>query len=183
MLYTRKGDKGTTKAFDTKPGVRISKASARTEALGSLDEVNSLSGLVKIKIAALSTQMPHLAPSDIEKIQNWLFVVQAEVAGAPKTMSSENILELESMIDKIEKELPPIKSFLISGGTELTALCDFARTLARKAERRVVAGMESQEFSVGEHSLAFLNRLSSYLYVCARYANHVSGVEERGPGY
>jgi cob(I)alamin adenosyltransferase len=90
---------------------------------------------------------------------------------------------MESMIDVIEKELPPIKTFFISGGTELAALFDISRTLARKAERRVVGGAESGEFKIDVATLAFLNRLSSFFYALARLTNHKSGKEEVPPSY
>jgi cob(I)alamin adenosyltransferase len=90
---------------------------------------------------------------------------------------------MESMIDAIEKELPPIKTFFISGGTELAVLFDISRTLARKAERRVVAGMEAGEFKIDVATLAFLNRLSSLFYALARLTNHKSGITERPPTY
>jgi cob(I)alamin adenosyltransferase len=90
---------------------------------------------------------------------------------------------MEAWIDWIEKELPPIKTFFISGGTELAALLDVSRTLARKAERRAVAGIEAREFKLDPATLAFLNRLSSLLYALARLSNHKSGITEVPPTY
>ena len=130
MLYTRKGDNGTTKAFDSKPGQRKSKSSCQTEALGALDELNSFLGLVKIKSASISSSGSKLkhdksamnswkildkSPAEIVAwIQNSLFTVQAEVAGAGKRVGQNKVLEMERMIDSIEHELPPIKTFFIS---------------------------------------------------------------------
>ena len=83
----------------------------------------------------------------------------------------------------IEKELPPIKTFFISGGTELAAMFDIARTISRRAERRVVGVVEEEDRKVGEFTKAYLNRLSSLLYALARKANFRAGVTEEGPDY
>jgi ATP:cob(I)alamin adenosyltransferase len=119
----------------------------------------------------------------IHEIQKNLFIIQAEVAGADKTISESKVKELENIVDSIEKVLPPIKSFLISGGTELTAVFDFSRTLARRAERRVVQVFEESIVKVGSNTLAYLNRLSSLLYALARYSNWKSGIIEDKPDY
>lgn len=184
MLYTRKGDGGTTKTFDAQPGQRISKSSCNTESLGALDEVNSFLGLCKVQSHATRYTL-HAKPfADIVgEVQQNLFIVQAELAGAPKTMAEEKIKELEVLIDSVEKELPPIKTFFVSGGTELAVLFDIARTLVRKAERRVVGLHESGERKIGEQTLAYLNRLSSLMYALARLSNHLAGIKEESPHY
>lgn len=182
MLYTRKGDQGTTGTFGTKE--RMSKSSSRAEALGSLDEANSFLGMCKVKAAASGFS---IAEKTFEEIVHWvqsnLFIVQAELAGADKRIEAEKVQEIERLIDVAEKELPPISSFFISGGTELASLFDVARTLARRAERRVVAAHESKEREITPHTLAFLNRLSSLLYALARLTNHKSGIVEQSPDY
>ena len=91
--------------------------------------------------------------------------------------------EVEKLVDAIEKELPLIKTFFISGGTELAALFDVARTLARRAERRVVAVKEESKARIGADTLAYLNRLSSLLYALARLSNHLAGISEEPPTY
>jgi len=182
MLYTRKGDKGTTKTFGCDQ--RISKSSAIAEALGTLDEINSFLGLAKVKAHLTQLQFNSAKIGDmIHEVQKNLFIIQAEVAGADKTIIEQKIKDLESIIDLIERELPPIKSFLISGGTELTAVFDFSRTLARRAERRVVQVFEEGIVKVGSNTLAYLNRLSSLLYALARYSNWKSGIIEDKPDY
>jgi len=182
MLYTRKGDKGTTKTFGCDQ--RISKSSAIAEALGTLDEINSFLGLAKVKAHSVLLQFNSAKIGDmIHEVQKNLFIIQAEVAGADKTIIEQKIKDLESIIDLIERELPPIKSFLISGGTELTAVFDFSRTLARRAERRVVQVFEEGIVKVGSNTLAYLNRLSSLLYALARYSNWKSGIIEDKPDY
>lgn len=184
MLYTRKGDSGTTKDFKSGPGERKSKSSCQTEALGALDELNSFLGLAKVKSAGLSWTVNGKTLADIVVwTQNALFSVQAEVASADKRVGQGKVLEMEGWIDSIERDLPPIKTFFISGGTELAALFDVSRTLARKAERRSVAGAEAGEFKLDSATLAFLNRLSSLLYALARFANHQAGIKEQTPDY
>ncbi len=184
MLYTRKGDSGTTKVFDSKSGERISKSSCQTESLGALDELNSFLGLVKVKSSGIKWSVNEKKIDDIVNwVQNCLFIIQAEVAGSDKKINGDKINEMELLVDLIEKEMPPIKTFFISGGTELTALMDISRTLARKAERRVIEASEKGSVSVGGPTLAFLNRLSSLLYALARFINFKTGVHEEAPWY
>lgn len=175
MLYTRKGDKGMTGTFGCDQ--KISKSSIIAEALGTLDEVNSFLGVCKVLSEDLKTK------ELINEVQQNLFIIQAEVAGADKTINEEKVKDVEEIVDGIEKELPPIKTFFVSGGTELASSFDFARTLARRAERRVIAVVEEGEVKVGEQTLAYLNRLSSLLYALARHANYKAGVSEKAPDY
>lgn len=189
MLYTRKGDSGTTKAFNSKPGQRISKSSCQTEALGALDELNSFVGLLKVKLsdvlwtANISVDSAKSPVEIIQWVQECLFIIQAEVAGADKKIGQDKVDRIEFTVDWVEKEMPPIKTFFISGGTEIATLFDISRTLARKAERRVIAGIENGEVVVGQVTLAFLNRLSSLFYALARLSNHKSGIKESAPTY
>lgn len=180
MLYTRKGDKGNTYAFGCNQ--RFSKNSALTEALGSLDEINSLLGICKIKAIGFDFKINNQNIGEIiEQIQQNLFIVQANVAGADKKISQEKISDLEKMIDDIEKQLPPIKSFFIPGGTELSAYLDYTRAIIRKTERRVVALSESKP--IDTEILSYLNRLSSLFYALARFVNLKSNIEEKSPLY
>ena len=182
MLYTRKGDGGTTKTFGCDQ--RISKSSAIAEALGSLDEVNSFLGLCKVRAASHEYSVAGKSFGDIVHwLQSNLFIVQAELAGADKKIQEAKVKEVERIVDVIEKELPPITTFFISGGSELAALFDVARTQARRAERRVVAVSDEGSRTLSPHTLAFLNRLSSILYALARLSNHKSGITEQSPDY
>ncbi|KKR79489.1 MAG: ATP/cobalamin adenosyltransferase [Candidatus Nomurabacteria bacterium GW2011_GWA2_40_9] len=191
MLYTRKGDNGTTKTFGCDQ--RISKSSAIAEALGSLDEINSFLGLVKIKSIGVifHLEIGEIILADIiNRIQQDLFIVQAELAGADKKIDEQKVEWLEGIIDGIEKKLPPIKTFFVSGGTELATLCDISRTIARRAERRVVGVSEEIELnkdetkkSINKNTLAYLNRLSSILYAFARMVNLNDGITEETPKY
>ncbi|MHB8652113.1 MAG: cob(I)yrinic acid a,c-diamide adenosyltransferase [Minisyncoccota bacterium] len=182
MLYTRKGDGGDTGTFGCNQ--RMSKSSAVAEALGTLDEINSFLGVCKMKEQEKLVQVNGESfEAILHNVQQNLFTVQAEVAGADKHITDEKVKDVEAIIADIEKELPPIKTFFVSGGTELAASLDFARTLARRAERRVVAVAEEGSVVISAPTRAFLNRLSSLLYAMARLANHVSGVKEEPPTY
>ena len=184
MLYTRKGDKGDTSAFGCNQ--RFSKNSALAEALGSVDEINSLLGLCKTKAGDFEIEIENKKirlDEIVEQIQQDLFIIQAALAGADKKITQEKISEIEKIIDEIEKQLPPVKSFFISGGAEQSAFFDYARTIARRAERRVVALSESENNKVAPEVLVYLNRLSSILYALARISNVKSGLEEKGPSY
>lgn len=180
MLYTRKGDDGTTSFFDSQE--RAVKNSVRAEALGALDEINSLLGLCKVKTNGLQINNESFEKI-LEELQQGLFIMQANVAGAPKNMPAERIQKMEEIINTLEKEMPPITTFFVPGGTELAALFDFARTIARRAERRVLAFTNTEQKTLPAECLQFLNRLSSLLYVFARYTNFKTGIVEEKPTY
>ena len=186
MLYTRKGDNGTTKTFGCDQ--RISKSSTVAEALGSLDEVNSYLGFARAKSkdrkATFKIENEEIKFSEVLlEIQQNLFIVQAEIAGSTLAINLEKIKQVEKLVDAIEKVLPPIKSFFLSGATLLGAIFDVARTLARRAERRVVAVKEEGKVAVSAETMTYLNRLSSLLYALARIASHVEGEAEIKPEY
>lgn len=171
MLYTGKGDDGTTQFFGCDQ--RFSKSSAIAEALGALDELNSFLGVCK-----------NLAFKDIlAEAQQDLFVIQAETAGADKHIGDDRTGWLETKIAAINEELPPIQSFIVPGGTEAAAQLDFARTISRRAERRIVAVREEGIVKISDATLKYLNRLSSLLYALARLANVKAGIEEEKPHY
>ncbi len=183
-LFTGKGDNGTTKTY--RCDQRISKSSAIAEALGSMDEINSFLGLCKMKSEKEDLDFDEGGPSFseiIHGIQQTLFSIQAELAGFPKKIEEDKVKELEKIINGIETQLPPIKTFFISGGTELAAMFDFARTLARRAERRVVGVKDEGKVTLGAPTLAYMNRLSSVLYALARLSNHKADIAEESPSY
>jgi len=185
MLYTGKGDDGTTKTFGCDQ--RISKSSAIAEALGSLDEINSFLGICKVKAENYTGELYVVEDRKISEIihniQQTLFIIQAELAGADKKITERKVLEIETLIGEIEKILPPIKTFFISGGTELGATFDVARTIARRAERRVVQVAEEGKIEIGQNTKKYMNRLSSILYALARLSNHLGGINEESPSY
>lgn len=177
MLYTGKGDGGTTKVFGCDQQ-RISKSSELPEALGSLDELNVFLGFVKMRAAGESRIQEML-----RDVQETLFIIQAEVAGADKHVPEHAVQNVEDIVNEIEKEIPPLKGFSIAGGTELSALLDVARTLARRAERRLVAVVDAGLRELPPSTKAYMNRLSSLLFALARLANHLAGVPEENPKY
>ncbi len=191
MLYTGKGDNGTTKLFNTPSGVRISKSSLVFEALGTIDELNSFLGIVKVYSAQSGHGVGDISFEKIvHNVQENLFIVQAELAGSEMSITENIVSDVENLIANIENNLPPITTFFISGGTLLGAHFDTARTIARRAERRVVAVHEEgsnvgdeEGKTINANTLAYLNRLSSLLYALARYSNHLAGITETAPKY
>lgn len=184
MLYTRKGDNGTTKTFGCDQ--RISKSSSVAEALGTLDEINSFLGLIRAKAKGDSFKIDNKEIKYSElilEVQQSLFIIQAEVAGSTLSITSDKTTNIENIVDGIEKILPPIKSFFIAGSTELGATFDFARTLVRRAERRVVEVKEEELVLVTKETMSYLNRLSSLFYALARISSYIEGVEEIKPDY
>ncbi len=177
MLYTGKGDGGTTTAFGCDQQ-RISKSSELPEALGAIDELNAFLGFVKVRAAGEERVARALGEA-----QETLFVAQAEIAGADKKVDEGAVQRIETLINSIEKELPPLKGFSIAGGTELSALLDVARTVARRAERRLIAASEAGVCPLSLGTKAYMNRLSSLLFALARLANHLAGVAEENPRY
>lgn len=176
-LFTGKGDKGTTTAFGCNQQ-RISKSSELPEALGALDELNAFLGFVKMR----SAKEPRIR-SVLHEAQETLFIIQAEVAGADKKVKEDAVKHIEKLVNEIEKEISPLKGFSIAGGTELSALLDVARTLSRRAERRVIAVKELNLRDLTDETMAYMNRLSSLLFALARLANHLAGVKEENPRY
>ena len=144
-------------------------------------------GILKAKLAERNITLfsvgPERAADIIQEMQENLFIIQAEVAGADKTVGEEKIREVEDLIAGIEKEIPPITSFVIPGVSIESAEIDFARTLVRKAERRVVAVNLEGFIKVSDNTLAYLNRLSSLLFALARLSAHKSGINESAPTY
>ena len=188
MLYTRKGDNGTTKLFSCPKDVRLSKGDAVFTALGTIDELNSSLGLAR----AVARRTPCRLLMEgkkvsyeviIETLQDYLFIIQAELGGSPMHVTKVHVDYLENVLKDIDDVIPPIHSFSLPGGSELGGHLDLARTIDRRAERMVVKLCESGEYCVSPESLQFLNRLSSALYGLARFANYYLGEMEKAPQY
>ncbi|MBI4079938.1 cob(I)yrinic acid a,c-diamide adenosyltransferase [Candidatus Kaiserbacteria bacterium] len=182
-LFTGKGDKGTTKLFDTPSGQRISKSSPIFECLGQLDELNTIIGWCKVACPDDFMVVGCAGKDLLHEVQDYLFTIQAEAAGAQKSVPQASVEVVSARINEIEKELPEIKSFLVPGGTEFSARLDIARAISRRAERRLVTLHESGERNISESSRAYANRLSSLFYALTRLANHRAGIEEKPPTY
>lgn len=188
MFYTKKGDKGTTQLFGKEK--RESKASPVFEALGTLDELNTYLGVCRatltkgdgtIVLTVARKKIP--LHTILFSAQEALFIVQAEVAGTKKTIKKNKVTHIERVIHFIEEEIPPIHHFTISGSSPLGARLDYARTLARRAERRVIEVHESGAHRASLHTLAYLNRLSSLLYALARFVEYKEGTSPEAPSY
>lgn len=171
-IYTKTGDKGTTGLFSSnklKP-VRVSKASVRIEAIGSIDEANTFLGL------AASFVNDKRSKTKIAKIQKHLFEVGSNLAGAKLQIDKSIVSEMENEIDKMDKVLPKLTHFILPGGSRGGSLLFMARTFIRRAERRVVS--LSNKENVDPDLLIYLNRLSDYVYTLARYENFKEKMKE-----
>ncbi len=173
MLYTRKGDSGSTGLFGTKE--RVSKNHPLLEALGSIDELNSLTGLCKAYVREHNQRIA----DELERAQEVLFIAQAQLAGSLMRVTSTHVDALEAAIDAIETSMQKPTSFVVPGTTILSALFDFARTVTRRTERAVVRAHTGASIELQ----AYLNRLSSFFYALARHDVQTSGKTEKSPTY
>jgi len=174
-IYTKTGDAGETSLFDN---TRVSKADARVDAYGEVDELNACLG------AARAAGLPHDVAEALVTIQQELFAVgarladpSARIAGrvVKAAVQESNVARLEQTIDRLEAELEPLRRFILPGGSMAGSLLHVARTVCRRAERRVVAlGPDAVEPIV----VVYLNRLSDLLFVMARAVNRRVGVPE-----
>jgi cob(I)alamin adenosyltransferase len=182
-FFTGKGDQGTTKLFDTPSGVRVSKSSPIFECLGQLDELNTIVGWCKVACPEDFLVEGRGGKDLLHEVQDFLFTIQAEAAGAQKSVTQASVEALSALITSIEKSLPEVRTFLVPGGTEFSARLDIARAISRRAERRLVIVHESGERTISESSRAYANRLSSLFYALTRLVNHRVGVKENPPAY
>lgn len=168
-IYTRTGDDGTTGLGD---GQRVPKDSLRVGAYGAVDELNSAIGLI------LATEVLRPAITDcLTRVQNQLFDLGGELClPDAKVITDDSVRGLEATLDKFNADLPPLKDFVLPGGTREAATCHLARTICRRAERR--AWQLSRTEAVNEYSLKYLNRLSDLLFVVARVLNRQAGRNE-----
>ena len=169
-IYTRTGDGGETSLLS---GGRVSKDSTRIEAYGTVDELNSLLGLLRCEPLPAETDAP------LNKVQEALFTLGAVLADPeqkfPRNDSGWATAPLESWIDAMENDLEPLKSFILPGGSRAASLAHLARTVCRRAERRIqtIAGDDLPDGVV-----AYVNRLSDGLFVLARWVNARVGVQD-----
>lgn len=172
-IYTKTGDKGETSLYG---GKRVSKATIRIEAYGTVDELNTVIGICR----AMSP--PQRVDEALLKIQNQLFTLGADLASPLSNTKNKNVPRiseddskfLEDLIDKLDSEIKPLRSFILPGGSLLSAQIHFARTVCRRAERLIV--QLSKKEKIGTQPIIYLNRLSDFLFVLARWVNHL----ERG---
>lgn len=174
-IYTKTGDKGATALIG---GSKVSKAHLRIEAYGTIDELNSYIGLCR-DLAEDAT-----IAANLQKIQEQLFTIGAILACDPDknikmslpSMKESYVTDLESGIDNMETVLPEMKFFILPGGHPLISHIHVARSICRRAERCCVR--LSEESTVDPLILIFLNRLSDYLFVLARYTGHLKGIAD-----
>src|SRR5258708_4591031 len=170
-IYTRTGDRGQTSLFG---GARVANDDSRIDAYGTVDEWTSTIGLAR------ATWPSSPIDTTLHRSQRDLFDIGAHLA-SPGTsrfpgVDAERIAELERGIDAMESELPPLQSFILPGGTPEAAQPHMARTVCRRAERLVVALHD--ETPETQSAIAYLNRLSDFLFVAARFANRTHGVDD-----
>lgn len=182
-IYTKTGDKGKTSLFS---GERVSKANPRVEAYGEVDELNSVLGALA---ASLSGDYPRLGQS-VERVQRDLFCVGGKLATTPDSpafgdlpdLDDGSVKRLEAEIGEMEETLPPLRGFILPGGHPSACWAHVARTVCRRAERHLVAVLESADANQEEAELArlgtYLNRLSDHLFVLARLCNHLHGIPD-----
>jgi cob(I)alamin adenosyltransferase len=174
-IYTKRGDDGSTGLLG---GTRVTKADERVEAYGTVDEANALIGVAR------AAEPPSHVDATLERVQRDLFALGAELACPAEAVVSNrlplleasDIERLERAIDETEGRLPTQNSFLLPTGCPAAAALHQARTVCRRAERRVVAAAATHRFR--EELLTYLNRLGDLLYVLARECNRAAGVQE-----
>ncbi len=185
-IYTKGGDKGKTSLIG---GTRVSKAHLRLEAYGTLDELNSLLGVVVAELHAAPLVGSESLLSQLFTLQNDLFNVGSQLACEDESMrgqlpgvSEEDIKLLEKWMDEFSAELQPLKNFILPGGAKASAQMHIARTVCRRAERLIVSLDETVEHAstpvVDPVVISFVNRLSDYLFVAARFINHLAKIDE-----
>lgn len=171
-IYTRTGDDGTTGLFG---GPRVRKDSPRIEAYGAVDELNCVLGLTR------AAQPPAEIDALLERFQNELFELGAELASpqaeklGTATIGPTHVERLEQAIDRFEAGLTPLRQFILPGGAPCAAWLHLARTVCRRAERRVVALASLPGETVSASAVTYLNRLSDLLFVLARASNAACG--------
>lgn len=174
-IYTKKGDGGETRLFD---GTRVRKDDSRVEAYGTVDELNAFIG------AAVSSLADPELTAILADIQRDLFTIGAQLADPRIHDKGENkselnparIAALEQTIDRFETELPPLRQFILAGGAPSGAMLHIARTVCRRAERRVT--LLAGQVPIQASAIEYLNRLSDFLFVLARLVNHRQGQQE-----
>ncbi len=167
-IYTRTGDDGSTGLGD---GSRINKDSLRVDAMGDVDELNSIIGIM------LTENLPDKLLSQLTQIQHDLFNLGGEICiPGHRILQQVRIQDLEAQIDAYNENLAPLKEFILPGGSKAAAYCHLARTVCRRAERKLVELHRKENLS--PLSLQYLNRLSDLLFVMCRIINQAAGVPD-----
>ena len=168
-IYTRTGDDGTTGLAN---GERVDKADSRVAAFGDVDETNSALGVLLVEPA-----LPPAIATSLTRIQHELFEIGAELSlPGYRQITADHVTRLERELDALNEELPPLKEFVLPGGTRAAAVCHLARTICRRAERSAWAA--SKLTPLNPELTRYLNRLSDLLFVMARWLARRDGGEE-----
>lgn len=174
-IYTRNGDGGFTRLAD---GTDLAKSEARINTIGDIDELNA-------HLGALICHLPADLANLLTDIQSALFTLGAQVAcddskvlGNMKLISMQDIIHLEQLIDEMESHLQPMRFFILPGGHPCIAQAHIARAVCRRAERSLIHWVNQDDKQNFKTSVAFLNRLSDYLFMMCRYLHHRLNVEE-----
>ena len=175
LIYTRTGDKGKTSLVG---GARVKKTHVRLEAYGTVDELNSQLGLLYTYLMEEGDKKLILwVQHKLFSVGSYLATDQSNTAlRIESQIADEDIHRLENAIDEADASLPPLKAFVIPGGSRGSAVCQVCRTVCRRAERRILTMAEEHE--VTENVSAFVNRLSDYLFVLARKMNLLAETDE-----
>ena len=174
-IYTRTGDKGKTSLFD---GTRVLKSHPRVDTYGTIDELNSMIGLVNAEIKDLGFKIKDVE-KELERIQHDLFDIGAALAmphPMPVVGLEKRPKDFEKLIDAMTAKMPEIKYFILPGGGKVGSLLHVARTITRRAERQLVTLMQKEE--IDEAIVIYLNRLSDLFFTMARYVNHIDKKKE-----
>ncbi|QKT02685.1 cob(I)yrinic acid a,c-diamide adenosyltransferase [Ectothiorhodospiraceae bacterium 2226] len=167
-IYTKTGDNGTTGLGD---GTRVDKDDARVEAFGCVDELNSALGVV------LAHELPETVHEALTTVQHELFDLGGELCIPGRVdLQEAQVGRLERVLDTLNGPLPPLKEFILPGGTPAASACHVARALCRRAERRLVTLAKAT--TINPASLRYLNRLSDLLFVVARHLNRTAGAPD-----
>lgn len=172
-IYTKTGDKGETSLAN---GQRVAKTDVRIEAYGTVDELNSWIGMLSSGLAncELRTTNGGCIPEQLERVQNKLFNIGASLSCAPgEWIEAEDVREIELWIDAMQAELPAMRAFVLPAGGESVCRCHVCRTVCRRAERRMI-----EVEGCPENELKYINRLSDYLFVLARFVGMKLGEKE-----
>lgn len=175
-VYTRGGDSGTTSLIG---GSRIKKCSLRLDAYGTIDELSAHIGLLASMTSASSGSDTDLLPwiqSRLFDVGTHLAMPCAESQEPPCAINATHIQQLEDHIDMLDAQLPTLRAFILPGGSTAASQCHVCRTVCRRAERLITALAE--EVPINPILLSFVNRLSDYLFVYARFQNKIKGVDE-----
>jgi cob(I)alamin adenosyltransferase len=173
-IYTKTGDKGSTSLIG---GTRVPKHHIRIESYGTVDELNSYIGLIN------DQEIPQECKQILNETQDRLFTIGSHLASDPlkskmvlPNLSYDDVLLLENEIDRMNTHLSEMRNFILPGGHTIVSYCHIARCVCRRAERNVIHLNETE--TVNEVILQYLNRLSDYLFVLARFILHIKNIEE-----